>query len=143
MGEPNRNNGLHRSLQSEQWQQDALNKHNELRALHGAPPLAWSDDLRANAQLAANENERLGHLQHVFNDDQGQNLYFRSPSAIGVDATQNRYDEVNKLTLRMAVFPLRRVTSHSWCGSQPRTWELQFPQMGSSWLRIIIRQATL
>jgi uncharacterized protein YkwD len=96
VGEPNDNNDSHRLLQSEQWQLDALNKHNELRARHGAPPLAWCDDLRAAAQQAADENQRLGHLQHIVPEGQGQNLASNSGGISGVGATQMWYDEVDK-----------------------------------------------
>ncbi|KAI2511894.1 Extracellular protein [Fragilaria crotonensis] len=74
--------------------QAALDRHNALRAHHGAPPLAWSDDCARNAQKAANYCQSVGHLEHSNHPNQGQNLYSSSNRANPVDATQRWYNEV-------------------------------------------------
>jgi hypothetical protein len=74
--------------------QAALDRHNALRARHGAPPLVWSDDCARNAQNAANHCQNIGRLEHNNHANQGQNLYSHSSRANPVDATQKWYDEV-------------------------------------------------
>ena len=38
-----------------EFEKDCLNAHNEYRAKHGVPPLKWSAELAADAQIWANE----------------------------------------------------------------------------------------
>jgi len=74
--------------------QAAFDKHNELRALHGAPPLQWSKSCRADAELAANHCQSKGYCQHSNHDEQDQNLYGPSRSSgMALAGTQNWYDE--------------------------------------------------
>ncbi|KAK3767307.1 hypothetical protein RRG08_050858 [Elysia crispata] len=48
----------------EQFRQQALHKHNELRTLHSSPPLKLSDDLSAYAQAWAEHMASVGRLYH-------------------------------------------------------------------------------
>lgn len=57
------------------FKEGLLAKHNELRGLHGAPPLEWSDECAAHAQLAADDNERSGMRHCHFREySEGQNV---------------------------------------------------------------------
>ena len=51
-----------------------LARHNSLRALHGAPPLEWSDQCTANAQLQADACAEQKSLFHGNHEGQGQNV---------------------------------------------------------------------
>eukprot|EP00746_Dinoflagellata_sp_MGD_P012133 gnl/MRDRNA2_/MRDRNA2_125711_c0_seq1.p1 gnl/MRDRNA2_/MRDRNA2_125711_c0~~gnl/MRDRNA2_/MRDRNA2_125711_c0_seq1.p1 ORF type:complete len:441 (+),score=68.35 gnl/MRDRNA2_/MRDRNA2_125711_c0_seq1:100-1422(+) len=53
--------------------EECLRRHNELRALHGAPPLQWSPACAMNAKLAAQECVRSGKLFHSNTEGFGQN----------------------------------------------------------------------
>ena len=71
-----------------EFKEGLLAKHNELRSLHGAPPLEWSDELAAHAQLAADDNEKSG-MRHIHAQEygEGQNvsqLVYRLPHCVCV-----------------------------------------------------------
>ena len=59
---------------NDKFRDGILARHNSLRAQHGAPPLEWSDQCAANAQLQADacaERQSLFHGNHA---GQGQNV---------------------------------------------------------------------
>jgi hypothetical protein len=66
----------------------ALDRHNELRARHGAKPLAWDEKLAASAQ----EWAARGKFEHSKGGDFGENLGLGHPSARA--ATESFYSEV-------------------------------------------------
>ena len=60
------------------WQQVALRVHNKLRVeIHQTPVLTWNTELAAEAENQAQENAKLGNLQHSLNlGDIGENLAY-------------------------------------------------------------------
>ncbi|KII73735.1 Golgi-associated plant pathogenesis-related protein 1 [Thelohanellus kitauei] len=56
-----------------EFQQEALQRHNDLRELHSAPPLQWSEKLAASALDWAKELADRSHLIHS-NSSSGENL---------------------------------------------------------------------
>lgn len=59
-------------------QKHALDMHNQARAHHGCPPLAWDDELAKHATAwAENEAHKIGHMQHSTGSErpgEGENL---------------------------------------------------------------------
>jgi len=81
----------------DEWEQSLLNKHNELRALHGAPPLVWDANLKAHAQAQADwcqENNTLGHGNQGEDNVEGQNCFMSSPPAKGPRVVEDWYSEI-------------------------------------------------
>ncbi len=82
-----------------------LEEHNKLRAMHGAPPLQWSDDCEQSARAAAEHCHTVNRLEHTHCESttkrgvsHGQNLFFRSPpmrtdAAISAAGAQAWYKE--------------------------------------------------
>merc|ERR1712093_414147 len=66
------------------WSQEdlkaCLDRHNELRRKHGAPPLKWKDELARDAQAAANQCVAKGMLHHSNTNGAGQNGAMGYPS---------------------------------------------------------------
>jgi len=66
------------------WSQEdlkaCLDRHNELRRKHGAPPLKWKDELAQDAQAAANQCVAKGMLHHSNTNGAGQNGAMGYPS---------------------------------------------------------------
>merc|ERR1712188_200964 len=66
------------------WSQEdlkaCLDRHNELRRKHGAPPLKWKDELAKDAQAAANQCVAKGMLHHSNTKGAGQNGAMGYPS---------------------------------------------------------------
>merc|ERR1711939_712466 len=66
------------------WSQEdlkaCLDRHNELRRKHGAPPLKWKDELAKDAQAAANQCVAKGMLHHSNTNGAGQNGAMGYPS---------------------------------------------------------------
>lgn len=71
--------------------------HNEVRALHCAPPLTWSREVAAVAQKWADHLRDAGcKFEHSPGGKYGENLSYLSPAGIGRPAaiTRGWYDEV-------------------------------------------------
>merc|ERR1712093_586124 len=66
------------------WSQEdlkaCLDRHNELRRKHGAPPLKWKDELAKDAKAAANQCVAKGMLHHSNTNGAGQNGAMGYPS---------------------------------------------------------------
>merc|ERR1711939_151623 len=66
------------------WSQEdlkaCLDRHNELRRKHGAPPLKWKDELAQDAKAAANQCVAKGMLHHSNTNGAGQNGAMGYPS---------------------------------------------------------------
>merc|ERR1711939_488802 len=66
------------------WNQEdlkaCLDRHNELRRKHGAPPLKWKDELAQDAKAAANQCVAKGMLHHSNTNGAGQNGAMGYPS---------------------------------------------------------------
>lgn len=80
-----------------EWIAECLAHHNELRRKHGAPPLKWSDDCAANAQLAADAAAAKNNLFHSHCQEvgQGQNAFGGTPGQYGAsDAIESWYSEL-------------------------------------------------
>ena len=67
--------------------EQTLKSHNDLRKMHGAPPLEWSDQCAFWAATCAIDNSNEGRMRNAFNRkkhdvrikfDQGQNIYWQS-----------------------------------------------------------------
>jgi uncharacterized protein YkwD len=75
-----------------------LQKHNQLRAKHHAPPLVLSSWLSQRAQNWADHLAGVQKLQHsdcmVNGKRVGENIYWTSGTANGGEATKRWYDEV-------------------------------------------------
>ena len=56
-----------------QFQKECLEKHNQLRAQHGAPPLKWSAKLGSDSEMWAKELLRNNRLEHS-SGDHGENI---------------------------------------------------------------------
>jgi len=85
---------------SEEWRQATLDAHNQLRALHSAPPLEWSQDCYEAAKRAAEHCSRIGKLEHQNLGGKlgrhGQNLAWCSMSPYPPeDAVNAWYDEID------------------------------------------------
>lgn len=78
----------------EEFEQQLLNRHNELRALHGCAPLAWDDSLKETAQPQANFCEANNILQHGGQGDAGQNIFMSYPPPTGNQCTDGWYSEI-------------------------------------------------
>ena len=81
----------------------ALEAHNSLRAMHGAPPLVWSDHCAFWAATCAIDNSQSGHMSHRFHRkevdgvpfDQGQNIFWQSNKDFDdSEAVRKWYDEM-------------------------------------------------
>ena len=81
-----------------EWRQATLDAHNEFRALHGAPPLEWSDECAEMAleQAEACEvEERLHHGNFEGPSGRhGQNAYYCSTAPTPAKAVSAFYNEI-------------------------------------------------
>ncbi|GFO49551.1 Golgi-associated plant pathogenesis-related protein 1 [Plakobranchus ocellatus] len=93
----------------DEYRQNSLEKHNELRALHGSPPLVLSDELNSYAQAWAEHlaaNNIFGHSAAVLPSGQkiGENIAYYSSSAgadyKGPEPVQLWYDEIKDYDLK-------------------------------------------
>ena len=80
---------------------DALKKHNELRAQHNTGPLTLSEELNQIAQKYADHLAKIKKMEHsnsVYKgEDLGENLYFCSGNEIEGEAmTMSWYNEISK-----------------------------------------------
>lgn len=85
----------------ETFRQQALDKHNALRQVHGAPPLALDAGLNDIAQQWAQRLAATGRMQHRPNSKFGENIHARWSSqpnfdVNGVTPVQSWYNEVKK-----------------------------------------------
>lgn len=83
----------------DQWKQATLDAHNKLRALHGCPPLTWSDECYIEAKKQANACQARGALYHDHMEGpsgrHGQNGYWSSaPGTTAEGATESWYEEI-------------------------------------------------
>mmetsp|Transcript_41581 Transcript_41581/g.82285 ORF Transcript_41581/g.82285 Transcript_41581/m.82285 type:complete len:373 (-) Transcript_41581:48-1166(-) len=86
------------SSQRDQWQEEALRVHNELRLRHGAPPLEWSVECYKAAKLQADTCQKQGGLSHGNmkgpSGRYGQNAFWSSKRGTATDAIQYWYREM-------------------------------------------------
>ncbi|CAF0885311.1 unnamed protein product [Rotaria sp. Silwood1] len=81
------------------WKQEALDKHNEYRALHGVEPLELDEELCARAQEYAESSVKGNALVHS-SDDVGENMFSKGSSEslmtapLGKMATEDWYNEI-------------------------------------------------
>lgn len=81
--------------------------HNQVRALHCAPPLTWSPEIAAVAQKWANHLRDSGcKFEHSPGGKYGENLSYLSPAGIGRPEaiTRGWYDEVRDYDFSKPVF---------------------------------------
>ena len=64
------------------FEQQMLDEHNRLRALHGSPPLIWCNIRAADAQRAANRSAEKNKITKCHDEDQGQNVSSTSQSLL-------------------------------------------------------------
>lgn len=78
---------------------ELLEAHNKYRALHGVPPVTWSDQIANEAQQFAAELARTGNLGHANKEVrkyQGENICRMSQHYKPTDAISFWYAEVDK-----------------------------------------------
>ena len=83
--------------------------HNEYRALHGVPPVTWSEKMAGDAQEFAKELARTGKLGHASKEDrkyQGENVSRMSKHYKATDAVSFWYAEVDKYDFSSPGFSL-------------------------------------
>ncbi|CAF3630373.1 unnamed protein product [Rotaria sp. Silwood1] len=86
---------------SNNWEQEALEAHNEFRAHHGVPPMVLDQRISRKAQAYADYLAANNLLEHSTNrDGLGENLYTQSSTQslrnehLGEIATKSWYDEI-------------------------------------------------
>ncbi|XP_018647667.1 venom allergen-like (VAL) 16 protein [Schistosoma mansoni] len=60
---------------------EAIQAHNELRALHGCPEISYDSKLASDSQKWAEHLASINCLQHSKGDDYGENLAFQMSTA--------------------------------------------------------------
>ncbi|CAM0512221.1 unnamed protein product [Fasciola hepatica] len=85
---------------NEQFNQECLEEHNRLRALHGCPPLELDRNLAAKAQEHTEVMALKNQMHHRLSPNHGENLSMREgniPTVItGKQATLRWYSEVQR-----------------------------------------------
>merc|ERR1712083_965452 len=87
------------SDKDENFEEEALNKHNEYRRTHGCQPLKLDQKLCSYAQEWANKLARENRFEHRSNSSYGENLYCTWSSnpksgCSGDKAVESWYDEI-------------------------------------------------
>ncbi|KAF1744375.1 hypothetical protein MXB_3410, partial [Myxobolus squamalis] len=103
-----------------QFQEVALATHNQLRALHGAPALEWSNDLAKSSLEWAKELAKSNVLAHGDSND-GENLAFISGIKLdGEYATKMWYNEISDYDYSTPKFSSKtgHFTQLIWAGSK-------------------------
>ncbi|CAH8434364.1 unnamed protein product [Heterobilharzia americana] len=84
---------------NERFNQQAINEHNRLRALHGCPELQLDEDLMRAAQKWADNLARNEKLYHSNHNGYGENLAFKMSAApcqiTGEEVSQTWYGEID------------------------------------------------
>ncbi|CAH8434758.1 unnamed protein product [Schistosoma bovis] len=79
---------------------NAIQAHNELRALHGCPKISYDSKLASDSQKWAEHLASTNCMQHSKADGYGENLAFQMSTAgaslNGREATRNWYDEIKQ-----------------------------------------------
>ena len=79
------------------FETEILERHNALRARHGAPPLAWNEQLASYALQCAQENAHTDNMHHRPNNKYGENIYWTSAGALtGAKVTDTWYAEASQ-----------------------------------------------
>lgn len=102
------------------FEKTILDQHNHYRAMHGAEPLKWNDEIAAYAQQWAETNARANRMYHRQPNKYGENIYWQSWS--GVDPKQpvdSWYSEVKDYNFSRPGFSSRtgHFTQVVWLGS--------------------------
>jgi len=81
---------------AEAFKDGVLELHNSLRARHGVPSLSWSSECEAHAQLQADMCFRTNRISNgnCKEHSEGQNVFMKTPPALGKAAVQAWYDEM-------------------------------------------------
>uniref|UniRef100_UPI00359001DF uncharacterized protein isoform X2 n=1 Tax=Myxine glutinosa TaxID=7769 RepID=UPI00359001DF len=86
---------------ADEFEVEFLERHNELRASHGAAPLSMSPKLNAEAQEWANHLAKSGSLEHS-DTMHGENLYWKTGSdATGKAAVDSWYSEIKDYNFQL------------------------------------------
>ncbi|TPP58143.1 Golgi-associated plant pathogenesis protein 1 [Fasciola gigantica] len=89
---------MSRNLQKQTFNQECLEAHNRLRALHGSKELTLDPRLSEEAQKWADNLAAKGSLEHSKCDGYGENLAFRGTSGsaefTGAEAADQWYQEI-------------------------------------------------
>ncbi|HZU50322.1 MAG TPA: CAP domain-containing protein [Sphingomicrobium sp.] len=90
------------------FNQRLLAAHNVERSAAGVPPLAWSDELEAEARAWANTLAATGRFEHspdeVASDLEGENLWAGTPHAYSPEAMVGLWSSEKK-NYRPGIFP--------------------------------------
>ncbi|XP_015790486.1 protein PRY2 [Tetranychus urticae] len=89
----------------DQFKQDCLSKHNQLRSLHAVEPLTINDKLNELAQDWANHLASIGSLSHRPKNEFGENVFWTSLTAVNGDKpVESWYSEISKYNWDKAAF---------------------------------------
>jgi len=85
-------------MATDEWKEETLRVHNDLRARHGAPPLTWSDECYEQATLQAaawgsGASGPHGHMEGA-SGKHGQNTYMSDPAPTATQAAEWWYSEL-------------------------------------------------
>ena len=83
-GSPIAEEGKHVTLNST-FEENGLQAHNTLRAIHGSTDMKLDPTLSEDAELYAKELAKLGHLKHAQLEDVGENLAYGCSSKDGYE----------------------------------------------------------
>merc|ERR1719219_1296137 len=89
------------------FQQGELKKHNEYRALHGAPAMTLDAQACKQAQNWANHLAKTGKFSHSGVQGYGENLYMTSGSYATGSATKDWYDEIKHYNFKNPGFSMK------------------------------------
>ncbi|CAL8083308.1 unnamed protein product [Calicophoron daubneyi] len=84
----------------EEFNQECIDEHNRLRALHGCPPLVLDRELAAGSQAYAEKLVKSSKMKHSGSHEYGENLAHRGSTSAtqmtGKEATEYWYEEIKK-----------------------------------------------
>ncbi|XP_027204113.2 Golgi-associated plant pathogenesis-related protein 1-like [Dermatophagoides pteronyssinus] len=101
------NNASTVNYTSNQFEKDALNRHNYYRARHGVPNLELSNQLCQHAQEWANKLAESSSMKHRSENKYGENIFMKSGTNISIhgnDAVDAWYDEIHKFNFHSPSF---------------------------------------
>jgi uncharacterized protein YkwD len=97
-----------------------LERHNTLRAEHGAPALKWNSDIEKFAQEWANKIAKEDSMYHRNPNDYGENIHWISGAEpTGESVTNSWYNEINYYDFSKPGFSMKtgHFTQVVWVGS--------------------------
>lgn len=103
------------------FQTSVVNRHNTLRAKHGAPALQWSADVAKVAQDWADKIARSDQMKHRQPNKYGENIFWMSGGQVtGEMVTDSWYNEIKDYNFARPGFSMKtgHFTQVVWKGSK-------------------------